>query len=393
MTATAERIVLRSGTYRTTPAEQTWARIRPMLPLFTITRVADVTRLDEIGLPVHIAYRPTGRTLAVSMGIGLTPVQSRVTAAMESIEGWHMENPRLEIVARASAEELGLPYDPRSLHLAKRSPFTASTVVDWVAGRGLLTGRTYLAPYHLVFLDFTEPAYHWKNVLFWPTSSGVASGNTRAEATLHALHEIIERDCMAPYATSTMEERVYVDPESSTNPDTMAVLAAIRAVCSWVEVVDITSEVGVPCYGASIWDEALPMVFGGFGCHVDPDIALGRALAEAAQSRLCTISGARDDIDGQVYRRPDPSARRPVTPGTSRRPVRRPAAADLAADGDLTALVHYCAERVYARTGVEPFVVDLTHDDIGIPVNKVFTPGLVLMDDEALSRRPGGGYG
>ena len=35
---------------------------------------------------------------------------------------------------------------------------------------------------------------------------------------------------------------------------------------------------------------------GGFGAHVDPEVALVRALTEAAQARLAKIHGARDDV-------------------------------------------------------------------------------------------------
>ena len=70
MLTTGATIAYRGGTYRTASPEQTWRRIEPILPQLMITRVADVTHLDEIGLPVHVAYRPVGSTLAVSIGAG-----------------------------------------------------------------------------------------------------------------------------------------------------------------------------------------------------------------------------------------------------------------------------------------------------------------------------------
>ncbi|GIF44939.1 YcaO-like family protein [Actinoplanes xinjiangensis] len=384
----------RSGSYRAAPAEQTWERIRPLLSHFGITRVADITGLDEVGLPVHVAYRPTGRCLAVTVGTGLTPVQSRVAATMESIEGWHSENPRIAPAVRAPADDLDLGYDPRRLHLAPRSPLTGRTVLDWIPGRGLLTGRTHLVPYDLVYLDFTvAPGGNLgpsapNDVLFTPTSSGLATGNTAAEATLHALLELVERECMTPYAVSALADRRYVDPDTCADPSAVQVLAAIRGSSSWVEVVDLTGPAGLPCYGASIWDNSIPMTFGGFGCHVDPGRAVGRALAEAAQSRLVTVGGARDDIAGEVYAPADPYADPPPVVDAPREPVRPPDPAVTALGQDLEALVRLVAGRVRDWTGHEPFVVDLTHDDIGIPVSRVIAPGLRLVDDAALSQRP-----
>ena len=103
MTDTTETIAFRSGTYRTATVEQTWARVGGMLDRFRITRVADITRLDEIGLPVHVAYRPVGATMAVSVGTGATATQSRVSAVRESIESWHAENLRPGTAVRRGA--------------------------------------------------------------------------------------------------------------------------------------------------------------------------------------------------------------------------------------------------------------------------------------------------
>ena len=188
-------ITYRAGTFRTASPEDTWRRISPLLPKFGITRVADITRLDEIGLPVHVAYRPVGQTLAVSVGTGLGEAQSKVSAAMESIETWHAENPRLVTAGRAPAADLDLPYDVRMLNLPPGSPLTDRVVLDWVEGRGLLTGRPVLVPADSIPIDFTRRS--WREYLFRPTTNGMATGSSALDATLHALIEIIERDCAA----------------------------------------------------------------------------------------------------------------------------------------------------------------------------------------------------
>ncbi|WP_328346931.1 YcaO-like family protein [Micromonospora sp. NBC_00421] len=381
---TTETIAFRAGTYRTATVEQTWERVAAMLDRFRITRVADITRLDEIGLPVHVAYRPVGATMAVSVGTGATPTQSRVSAVMESIESWHAENLRLGTVTRSPAERLDLPYDVRWLHLAERSPLTSAVVLDWVAGRGLVTGTPCLVPRATIELDFTVRR-GWARALFNPSSNGLATGNTFAEASLHALLEVIERDCIAPYCTSALADRTYTDPGTATNPMTRGVHEALLRAGCWVEVCDITNSIGVPCYAASVWSPDLPVTFGGFGCHVDPEIAVGRAMSEAAQSRLVMVSGARDDIDATAYH---DVAGPPVRPPTVDRPA-GPVRADRPPTGTVTDVLRELALRVQRSTGVEPFAVDLTHDDIGIAVSKVFAPGLRMFDERALSTRPG----
>jgi YcaO-like protein with predicted kinase domain len=379
----AQTIVTRTGAYRTATAEQTRQRVEPMLPIFGISRVADVTRLDEIGLPTHVAYRPCSKTLCVSVGTGLEEAQSWVSAVMESIETWHAENDRLTIVERGPARALDIGYDIRDLNLAPRSPVTDMTVLDWVAGTGLISGRPYLVPIEIIRLDFTA-RLAWEHVLFQCSSNGLATGNTPVEATLHALLEVVERDCATPYTTMPLDQRRYTDPATASHPAAVAVLAALAEAGCWIEVCEITNGLGIPAYASSIWSQEIPVLFGGFGCHPDAEVAMTRALMEAAQSRLTAVSGARDDIDKAEYEAADVSKAPP--------PVQRllePVRGSVGPRDDIDAVLRFCAQRVLDATGSEPFVVDMTRADIGIPASKVITPGMRLYTERELSRRPG----
>ncbi len=82
----------REGTHRVVPPETTWRRVRDLLPRAGITRVADVTRLDGLGIPTFQAVRPGSLNLSVSQGKGATAIAARVSAVMESLEMWHAED-------------------------------------------------------------------------------------------------------------------------------------------------------------------------------------------------------------------------------------------------------------------------------------------------------------
>ena len=85
----------RRGTHRTVDPAATLARVRPHLQGMGITRIANVTGLDRIGIPVVMACRPNARSLAVSQGKGLTLEAAKASAVMEAIELHHAE--RIEL--------------------------------------------------------------------------------------------------------------------------------------------------------------------------------------------------------------------------------------------------------------------------------------------------------
>ncbi|KPM52321.1 hypothetical protein CcI49_14835 [Frankia sp. CcI49] len=373
-------------TYRSVTAEQTWERIAHLLPAVGITRVADVTGLDELGIPVYLAVRPTSRTLAVSQGKGLTPIDSKVSAVMESIETWHAENVHLapERVgpAREVCEAYDLPsYDLRSLSVAPRPLLTDSLVLDWVTGPGLLTGTPHPVPLPALSLD-ARLGIAWDYIQFLPSSNGLASGNTATEAKLHGLLEIVERDCTAQLASTPLSQRRYTDPRTASAGPVHTVLDGFEAARCWLEVCDATNELGVPCYVVYTWAADLPVLFAGAGCHPDPTVALLRALTEAAQSRLTFISGTRDDFANAMYHGSrNFDARPPVThPATESVPD----APDLLSS--LEGILGQIARRVAARTGTEPFSVDLTRPEFAVPVWRTFAPGLHFSGRHEVSR-------
>jgi ribosomal protein S12 methylthiotransferase accessory factor len=57
------------------------------------------------------------------------------------------------------------------------------------------------------------------------------------------------------------------------------------------------TEIGVPTVTAYIWTSRPGVgVYKGYGCHLDPEIAMIRAITEAVQARTIFYAGARDDM-------------------------------------------------------------------------------------------------
>jgi ribosomal protein S12 methylthiotransferase accessory factor len=373
---------------------ETLERIDPLRGPAGITRVADVTGLDWLGVPVCQAVRPASRNISVSQGKGATLALARVSALMESLETYHAEkipSPSL----RASISDLGnaLGYDPFTLPLM-RAPLSdrrgdagafdlsgdgagrfilgREQQIEWLEATDLSTGRATFVPRALCELDFVAEE-RLAVGRFLPSSNGLASGNTPAEALVHGLCEVVERDAVARAEASWLDPRASVAPGGSgpLNDATRALQSLVDRIQrggARVHLFDRTGPVGVPCFEAFI---SVPgqRTFRGAGCHPVAAIAAARALTEAAQSRLAHIAGSRDDLWRASYRQsegdfawPQPMRDLEARPGLELRTFRE-AVAEIAA-------------RVQAVTGMPALAVDLTRPAFEIPVVFVLAPGL-----------------
>src|SRR5947209_7315915 len=81
----------RAGTHRVISPAETCARVRPLMPVMGITRIANITGLDSIGIPVVMVCRPNSRALAVAQGKGLDLDAAKASGLMESVESYHAE--------------------------------------------------------------------------------------------------------------------------------------------------------------------------------------------------------------------------------------------------------------------------------------------------------------
>ncbi|QWF85983.1 YcaO-like family protein [Amycolatopsis sp. CA-230715] len=374
--------ILFEGTHRSRTPEETWRWIEPKLPRLGITRVAEVTWLDEIGIPVFQAIRPNSRTLSVSQGKGISNALARVSAAMEAVELWHAENPLPAAARMSTVEEMErvVGYRVGELALAKRNHLNPDALLPWRTAH-LIGGGESAVPADLLRLDYRVDG-HWAPPLFRASSNGLASGNTLDEALLHGMYEVVERDSMARAARGGPPP--LVDPGTVGDTGLAELLDRYRATKVHVQMRFLENPFRIPAFDARIWSDAFPTTFGGAGAHLDASVALSRALTEAAQSRATAIAGARDDIGHAPYREarvfgvrrssdspPFAGQDDSTVPFDAIESTRVPA---------LDEEVRIVAERIEGVTGRVPVYVDLTQPEIGIPVAHVVCPGTSLHD-------------
>lgn len=339
-------------------------------PLVGITRLADITRLDVIGIPTFQAVRPMSRTLAVAQGKGVTPELAKLSAIMESIETWHVEQPIVPVTTAAPRAVSGqLTYDVHDLPRSTPSLLHEGLPLDWVVGRSLADGAETLVPTGAVRLSF-EQKVGWNPPAFFESTNGLASGNTLVEAALHALYEVIERDAVTA-AVLSGELGVRVDPATLGSPLVDQLCALIARAGVSLEVRLVASPTGLPCFVSRVACDDYPLSISGFGCHLSSEIALTRAITEAAQARLAYISGARDDIRSEAYR--DVGKKQPPAPSGPEADMG--SIPEVVANERLVEDLDYVVRQATAAFSYPPLLVDLTREEIGVPVVKVVVPG------------------
>lgn len=80
------------GTIRARHPEETLRIIQPYIKKAGITRIASLTGLDNIGIPVYTCIRPNSKNLSTSQGKGITDSLAMCSAYMEAIEHYYSEN-------------------------------------------------------------------------------------------------------------------------------------------------------------------------------------------------------------------------------------------------------------------------------------------------------------
>jgi ribosomal protein S12 methylthiotransferase accessory factor len=370
-----------TGTHRACAPEETLARFRPLSGRLGITRVGVITGLDTIGIPVAFAVRPQSRSISVSQGKGATVAAAKASAFMEAAETFHAETILHPCRLARAAELAAAGHLPvwREWPRLPGSRFDEHVPIPWIEAADLAGGPPALVPHEIVSTDYTTDAADRMGRHFETNTNGLASGNGVQEAINHALCELIERDAVALWMLAEGHRSAAITPETVDDPHCRWMLDRFSAAGIAVRLWDVTSDIGIPAYVCLLADMAAsdtdPEI--GAGCHPSPAVAAARALAEAAQARTTWIAGARDDFDPDLYaptaRRSRARAGRVWLQAAEREDFR--ARRDLSTPtlaGDFALLRAALRGAGFTRI----LAVDLTQPEIGLPVVRVFVPGL-----------------
>jgi oxazoline/thiazoline synthase len=234
----------------------------------------------------------------------------------------------------------------------------------WVPARPLFSGSERFVPVgysHLWYPFRGEPIYNYAD------TNGCAAGETRVDATLRGLLELIERDALAIWWYNRLR-RPGIDLSIWDDLDVQAAVWLFAEQGRSVSLLNLTHDLEIPVFAAVSADENGRDIY--FGCAADfcAVTAAKRALAELIQfwywAAILGVSSDRESwlkeglLDRHLYLVPFGRATQPE-------------AIRINTEEALTMCL-----RGLERAGVNAYAVDLTKPELGVPVVRVVAPGL-----------------
>lgn len=211
-------------------------------------------------------------------------------------------------------------------------------------------------------------------------SNGCAAGSCLEEAVLQGFLELVERDAAALWWYNRIH-KAGVDLESFNDTYLIAVQDYYAKNSKQLWVLDITSDLGVPCFVALCAKqgaEAEEITFA-FGCHFDVKIALIRAVTELNQimpnvsldPSITLKSLGREAVDWwrDVRLQDQPYLQ------AQKEPLRQYGDYPDESQLGLSEAVSRCIE-ITQQKGLNLLVLDQTRPDTGLNVVKVVVPSL-----------------
>jgi ribosomal protein S12 methylthiotransferase accessory factor len=346
-----------------------------------ITRIADITPLDVLGVPVFASVTPLARDLTTHLGKGLEKKAAEVSAVMEAIERVSAEEfegesrcaTYVELTSSGAAVA-----DPLSFDLPPQTSYRPDLPFEWVEGWELVSARPIW-----VLADLARsPAQ--EGILDQVDTNGLAAGFKRGPAVRSAILEIVERDAVSQHHfvqqygneadVGPVRRRIDV---SSLPPMPRALAERAKQANLELIVEDLTSDLGIAVISSTLVDPCYPSAAGpmrlvveGWGADLQAEAAVTHAILESYQSRLGVIHGARDSYN-QVQS--SPGAKRDSCDALhdfSTIPDTR--APDLETEIDLI------LGKLQSAGLKQAIVIDLSRQSLDLPVVRVRVPGLSL---------------
>jgi ribosomal protein S12 methylthiotransferase accessory factor len=366
-------------THRSKTPDSTLSFVRAMRDTVSMLDFRNATGVDRIGIPVFTCDRVRPDNSRTShTGKGVSEIQAQVSLTMESIERYcseYMEEYRPKIIydSYAGLKKKHNVLNPEELILSAGGDYSAEKDLEWVWGCELVANEEMLVPACAVYHPFRQNGAF----LFNTHTNGIAAGNTIEEAVIHGLAEVVERDAwsIARYSVQYCDA-LYLE-DNPGNDFIIKIFEKFDAADIELVAKDITTDIGIPVVAAFSRDlvHETMVPIDGFGAHLDPRVAMVRALLEIATTRALFfqkygIEGLKEGATAYLRQGEEYEDSRFYA-------YNQKGLAELEAGytDDILKDFHIYREKL-AAAGLDKIIaVNLTRADVNIPTVRMIVPG------------------
>jgi len=376
----ADRTPPDAGSGRAKSLKKTFRQVWGLRQRLKITRLADITELDRLGVPVFTSTRPSVHDVQITttQGKGLRAVEAIIAALLEAVERHSAATfrPALRLATAGELAAEGLAHVPAA---RLGAACVEDRPIEWLSSVSLRTGRPVLMPAAEVMFPYFPPDGVSRPVR--PSTTGLSAGNTLAEAILHSLFEVIERDAVSKLTRGWPAK--LLDLDSVTGEVEAGLAERFRRAGINLLVLDLSHYSLLPTFRAVSFDPSITgtqLIAMGAAASNSPAVALRRALLEAAQARVVAIQGSREDLRKHGWNVNPERARtrfeamrfHATAAGVTRLP-----AFDDSRGATVEAVLRRVCQDVLAAGYTDVIYTDVTDPGIGIPTAHVGVPGMV----------------
>ena len=300
------------GTHRVRDPKETIEINEGKLRTAGITRLTEITDLDRVKIPVFSAIRPTAQSGGVSVyaGKGATVEQAKASAMMEGFERYSAERQDKDSERtfvdtynniKNCLSNVDNALDPKDLLLPKNygNENVENSRLEWIEAEDIISEESIYVPSNAVFHPYipTREVSPSPIAIFKGNTNGLASGNIIEESVLHGIFEVVERDAWSIFEL-TKRNKKEISQDTIENDTINELLEKFHNQGIDIKLMDITADLKITTVAASADDTVLKdpaLLTLGVGTHLNPEVAVIRALTEVAQSRATQIHGTRED--------------------------------------------------------------------------------------------------
>ena len=206
--------------------------------------------------------------------------------------------------------------------------------------------------------------------------------------------EVVERDAWSIFEARKKHKKEVICDETQ-NELIRTLLYKFRKTGVDVKLVDLTADIKITTIAAVADDTVLKdpaLLTMGVGTHLDPEIAVIRALTEVAQSLATQIHGTREDTNRAVFMRKAGYERM--------KRINKHWFNDSHKSMDISQIkdrsktnfkedIETCMDLLRKNGFKKIYYVDLTRNEVEIPVARVIIPGMEVysIDTERMGKR------